>query len=305
MTNAPASKRNALLISALAAACGGGGVAPASPGMSAPSTPSTTSVGAAGGTVSLASGAVRLSIPAGALTGSVALDARPSAAVAPLDPWVVGGSIYEISPPSQTFSTAAVLAIRYEAGLRPSGTALQDFRIHRLVGSSWEPLSGTMDPALSEAAASITSTGIYSVRWVGPPGPCSLPEDRQFDFWLGDWNLIDETQGQPGRPAGVNTITRDETGCLIEENYRASVHGRSTSLFSRVDRRWHQTYIDSAGNRGVLVGSFASGRMTLADGPRRSYWEPLNPDTIHFVQDLSRDGGQTWTPFFDSRYTRR
>ena len=45
--------------------------------------------------------------------------------------------------------------------------------------------------------------------------------------------------------------------------------------------------------------------MLLNAGATRSYWEPLASNTIHFVQEQSRDGGQTWTPFFDSRYTRR
>jgi len=125
----------ALLISFLVASCGGG-AAPLSPSSSAPvATPTPAgSIGAAGGTVLLASGAVRLSVPAGALSGNVAIEARLTSA-APLDPWVVGGSAYEISPSSVTFSTSAALTIRYQAGLRPSGTSPQDLRIHRLRGA--------------------------------------------------------------------------------------------------------------------------------------------------------------------------
>ncbi len=294
---------SALLISLLVASCGGG-AAPVSPSSPTAATPTPAgSVGAAGGTLSLASGAVRLSVPAGAVSGNVAIEARQATA-APLDPWVVGGSAYEISPASVTFSTSAALTIRYQAGLRPSGTSPQDLRIHRLVGARWEPLSGTNDTNASEATAPITMAGLYSVRWTGPTGPCSLPEDRQFDFWLGEWNLTEiTTRGDVFQ--GTNNITRDASGCVLEEDYRSGGQGRSVSLYSRIDGRWHQTYIDSMGNRLVLIGSFDGGRMLLNAGATRSFWQPVDGSTVRFVQEQSRDGGQTWTPFFDSRYTRR
>lgn len=304
MTSALAGIQRALFVPLLAVACGGGQAAPVSPSQPASAGSIEGAVGASGGTVSLAGGAVKVLVPAGAVNAAVTIQAR-LAGSSPLDPWVVGGSAYEITPSTLSFSSPATLTIRYDQELRPSGTAPQDFRIHRLVGSSWAPLSGTNDPLLSEATAPITTTGVYSIRWTGPTAPCLLTEDRQFDFWLGEWDLVDETLGLPGRPAGTNHITRDETGCVIQEDYRASVQGRSLSLFSRADRRWHQTYIDSAGNRGVLIGSFEGGRMVLVAGARRSYWEPLDANTVHFVQDLSRDGGVTWVAFFDSRYLRR
>jgi hypothetical protein len=135
-------------------------------------------------------------------------------------------------------------------------------------------------------------------------GPCSLPEDRQFDFWLGDWNLTEITpRGDVFQ--GTNNITSDDAGCVLEEDYRSGGQGRSVSLYSRIDGRWHQTYIDSMGNRLILIGSFEGGRMLLNAGATRSYWQPVDGNTVRFVQEQSRDGGQTWTPYFDSRYTRR
>jgi|CXWL01.1.fsa_nt_gi hypothetical protein len=122
----------ALLISLLVASCGGGG-APVSPSSSAPAaTPvQGASVGVTGGTLSLASGAVRVSVPAGALSGTVAIEAR-SATASPLDPWVVGGSAYEISPSSVTFSTSAALTIRYQS----AGIGRSESDPSRLAGCS-------------------------------------------------------------------------------------------------------------------------------------------------------------------------
>ena len=34
------------------------------------------------------------------------------------------------------------------------------------------------------------------------PAPCSAPEHRQFDFWLGDW----EVKGPAGKVAGRNMV---------------------------------------------------------------------------------------------------
>ncbi len=291
------------LVCLAAAGCGGGSTAPTPSAGSPPAAAADGAIGTTGGNLSLLAGAVRLAIPAGALASTVTFSASPSTAP-PLDPWVVGASIVEILPSGATFTSPASLTLRYQASLRPSGTAPQDLQVHRFNGASWQSLGGTNDVAGLEATAPITGAGIYSVRWTGPTGPCSLSEDRQFDFWLGDWNLIEQTP-RGDVPSGTNTITRDETGCLIDENFRSAGQGRSISLFSRIDQRWHQTYIDSMGNRLILIGSFENGRMLLNSGATRSYWQPVDGNTIRFVQEQSRDGGQTWTPFFDSRYTRR
>ena len=49
---------------------------------------------------------------------------------------------------------------------------------------------------------------------VNKPMPCSAPEARQFDFWLGEWDL---TWGKDGR--GKNVITSIYDGCVIQERF--------------------------------------------------------------------------------------
>lgn len=292
----------ALFMVIAGASCGGGGGGtPTGPG--SPPPPAGTSIGPAGGTVSLLGGSVRLVVPSGALLAPVALTARTTTAV-PLDPNAVGASFYEIGPAGTVFAVPATLTIRYQTALRPSGTAEQELRLHALRGPAWESLAGSLDPGISEATAPVSSAGTYGVRWIGPSGGCGSAQDRQFDFWLGEWNLTDVTQGR-NNPAGTNDITRDPSGCLIDENYSSAGQGRSISLFSRLDGRWHQTYIDSFGNRLILVGNLEGSRMVLFTGSNgRSVWEPLDDDTVRFTQETSTDG-QTWRVNFDSRYTRR
>ena len=45
------------------------------------------------------------------------------------------------------------------------------------------------------------------------PLPCRQDEFRQFDFWLGMW----EVSTPDGTVAGTNEITSEENGCLILE----------------------------------------------------------------------------------------
>lgn len=154
-----------------------------------------------------------------------------------------------------------------------------------------------------EASASISAAGTYAVRWIGPEGSCSSSQDRQFDFWLGSWDYH-----QGNLPLASNEITKEERGCLVEEHYRDPVgaFGRSVSLFSRGDGRWHQTYIDSGGQRIVLVGGLVGRRMVLnRSSTDRFVWDPLDADTVRYYEEQSSDAGTTWTVSFDSRYTRQ
>src|SRR6185503_6895953 len=48
-----------------------------------------------------------------------------------------------------------------------------------------------------------------------PPAPCTAPENRQFDFWVGEWQVTKPD----GKAAGTNSITREYGGCVIHEHY--------------------------------------------------------------------------------------
>ena len=43
--------------------------------------------------------------------------------------------------------------------------------------------------------------------WPGPQSDCADPEDRQFDFWLGDWNF-----SVGSNTGGTNDITAEGRG---------------------------------------------------------------------------------------------
>lgn len=76
--------------------------------------------------------------------------------------------------------------------------------------------------------------------------PCNTPEARQFDFWIGEWNL---TWGDEGK--GTNIITSTLGGCVILENFDGTpsitLKGMSVSTFNARSGKWEQTWVDNQG----------------------------------------------------------
>jgi len=142
--------------------------------------------------------------------------------------------------------------------------------------------------------------------------PCSGPEYRQFDFWLGEWDVA----WVNGKPAGTNRIQAVLGGCALEESWRGARGTRGTSLnyFDPVSRRWSQLWIDDTGLVLRLEGGVENGSMVLAGDARgakgsaarhRITWTPLPGPRVRQHWETSADGGVTWTTVFDGIYVRR
>jgi hypothetical protein len=57
-------------------------------------------------------------------------------------------------------------------------------------------------------------------------GACAAREFRQFDFWLGKWNVSDPG----GKPVGTNEIKRESEGCALSEHWIGGDGISGTSL---------------------------------------------------------------------------
>jgi hypothetical protein len=145
-----------------------------------------------------------------------------------------------------------------------------------------------------------------------PPPSCTAPEHRQFDFWIGDWNVY----GPRGKLAGRNTITRVYGGCVIREHYVGArgYTGGSLNIYDASRDRWHQTWVDNGGLLLELDGGFRDGKMVLegetldstgAVQKQRITWEPLQAGKVRQHWQQSTDGGKSWTTLFDGTYTKR
>jgi hypothetical protein len=145
------------------------------------------------------------------------------------------------------------------------------------------------------------------------PPACQSAEHRQFDFWIGEWEVFLPN----GSKAGDNRIESIGAGCALLENWsgRGGFSGKSLNSYDGDDKRWHQSWVDSSGSRLELAGVFADKRMVLASAPaaagsapgaiQRIAWSVNDDGSVRQLWESSADGGKTWTVQFDGRYVRR
>jgi hypothetical protein len=149
--------------------------------------------------------------------------------------------------------------------------------------------------------------------FAAPSSPCSAPQYRQFDFWVGNWSV---TSRRTGKLAGSNNVTREYSGCVVMEHWSGvrGSHGSSFNTYDAGRRVWHQTWVDDQGLLLLLDGGFRSGSMVLqgtnvgTDGKatlNRITWTPLRDGTVRQHWVISTDGGKTWSDAFDGIYAKK
>jgi uncharacterized protein (TIGR02246 family) len=142
--------------------------------------------------------------------------------------------------------------------------------------------------------------------------PCGAkPEYRQFDFWIGEW----EVQAG-GKRAGTNNVQLILGDCVIFENWTGAggMTGKSFNIYNTAKGKWQQTWVDSSGSVLELYGEFKDGAMRLA-GERpapnggkiidRLSFFPLEGGRVRQLWESSKDDGKTWGVVFDGLYVRR
>src|SRR5262245_17034257 len=146
-----------------------------------------------------------------------------------------------------------------------------------------------------------------------PQKPCTSPLHRQFDFWVGHWDVT----GPKGGFAGINRIELVDGGCALYESWSSGGGGYTGRSLNSVggDGRWHQSWVDSSGGRLELAGAIVDGKMilegdspaTTPDGPpvkNRITWTPQADGGVRQVWEASSDGGKSYTIAFDGLYHR-
>ncbi len=144
---------------------------------------------------------------------------------------------------------------------------------------------------------------------VNPLKPCQAVEYRQFDFWLGDWNV--ESPAAPG-VVSRNRIVSINWGCALHEQYRtpSGYEGSSLSFYDTTRKVWHQTWIDNQGAPLFLEGGLDGESMVLATTSdpeqfNRVSWTPHEEGRVRQHWQSTTDGGVTWSTVFDGYYSRR
>ena len=149
------------------------------------------------------------------------------------------------------------------------------------------------------------------------PKPCSSEQSKQFDFWLGRWDL-EWTDAQGKKQTGTNVINKILDGCVIEENFNGGGSpeylGKSHSMFDAPSGMWKQTWVDSSGSYLDFVGEFKDGKMMLwreftgKEGKKvkqRMIFSNILADSIEWNWESSTDDGQTWKTNWKVLYKRQ
>lgn len=162
------------------------------------------------------------------------------------------------------------------------------------------------------AAAALAAAGVQAQN--APQAACTAAEHRQFDFWIGHWDVY----GPKGKKVGENLIEPFAGGCGLAEHWTGTggVTGKSLNMYDATDRLWHQTWVDSSGSRLLLDGRFVDGKMVLgSEGPdpakpgatlrQRITWSANADGSVRQLWESSGDGGKTWTTAFDGKYVKK
>ena len=135
---------------------------------------------------------------------------------------------------------------------------------------------------------------------------------RQFDFWVGTWEVADET----GKKIyGRNTISKREKGCLLLEEYTTGkgFSGSSLNYYDPSDGLWHQHWVDNGSSIIHTSGGIEAGSMVmrgtiyyLASERKANFrgrWTPLDDGRVRqFFEEEDAQGD--WQVWFDGYYRK-
>lgn len=125
--------------------------------------------------------------------------------------------------------------------------------------------------------------------------PALPPEARQFDFWLGKWDVTNPA----GQPAGTSRIESVASQAALLENWSGT--GKSLNAYNAAKKQWQQFWVDNTGGVLELAGGIVDGNMVLTgehDTAGRHMiekitWTPNRDGTVRQHWEQFTDGGKT------------
>ena len=140
------------------------------------------------------------------------------------------------------------------------------------------------------------------------PTGCVSPESRQFDFWLGEWDV--SNTGSDDITA-ESSITLADQGCVIIEEWRPfqGPSGHSINFYDATNQSWHQTWADATPRRTEFRGAFENGVMAFeqlgANPQARMNFQALDANTVRQWGERFDAATNAWTITWDLTYRRR
>ncbi|TQV86873.1 hypothetical protein [Aliikangiella coralliicola] len=156
--------------------------------------------------------------------------------------------------------------------------------------------------------------GLFFVNqiYAATPKPCTTDEYRQFDFWIGEW----EVKNASGKTVGHNKIFPVMNGCALSENWTSARgnSGVSYNFYDQAEKKWHQTWVDQNGGVLYLDGSLDNNKMVLKgyrpdkEGKQvlhKISWTPMKDGRVKQHWQSSTDEGKAWTEVFVGFYSKK
>jgi hypothetical protein len=141
--------------------------------------------------------------------------------------------------------------------------------------------------------------------------PCTASDEyRQFDFWIGEWNVTSK-----GQQVGKSSIRLILDSCVIFENWTGMKEGKSFNMFDVISKTWKQTWVDYSGAWTEFIdGVYKDGKMVFGtrnekqkDGTfikRRLSFFNMDKNHVRQFSEQSNDNGISWRTEYDFLYTR-
>jgi hypothetical protein len=135
---------------------------------------------------------------------------------------------------------------------------------------------------------------------------CCSEEYRQFDFWIGEWEVSNE-KGL----AGKSSITLSGDSCTVLEKWSSatsSFSGTSRNFYDMDEKQWKQVWTDNQGGSLNLSGGLIDGAMVLTSTQDstmdRITWRPYDEGSVRQHWERSDNLGKDWTTLFDGLYRK-
>lgn len=142
---------------------------------------------------------------------------------------------------------------------------------------------------------------------------CCSEDQQAFDFWIGNWEVANSNNGTA---AGTSTISREEGGCVIRENWVSATPGytgTSLNFYNAQTDQWEQLWVDNTGAFLKLKGNREGNQMILTsdeftkdDGKtyrNRITWTKNDDGTVRQHWEVLQ--GDEATTAFDGIYTKK
>lgn len=218
-------------------------------------------------------------------------------------------------------------AIKYYEKLAPNGNPTLLYNLacsyarHGKEEKALEALRSAVENGFSQLGLMKTDPDLASLRYLeafrvilgSVKAIENLPEAKQFDFWVGEWNVF----GLNGAKVGESNIQKILNENIILENWTGNggFSGKSFNHYHIASGQWIQYWVDQGSGRIYFEGNFDKAQNAMV------FHEKLNPDpekpdrrltffniasdSVRQFSQQSTDGGKTWSVEYDFMYVRK